>query len=122
MAIPVFRCLLLAGLLLSSSLVNAQPVSNHGTAVQNAAGPSPFQLQYFSVFTRYQSFREQPLSSWQETNDTVGKIGGWRIYARDAQQPVTGASADGANSDAEKKQPSGPIERSDQHSGHGRKP
>lgn len=122
MAIPVFRYLLLSGLLLSSSLAVAQPVSNHGTAVQNAAEPSPFQLPYFSVFTRYQSYREQPLSSWQETNDTVGKIGGWRFYTRDAQQPDTGASTVGTSSDAEKKQPSGPIERSDNHSGHWRKP
>lgn len=122
MAIPVFRYLLLSGLLFSSSLAGAQPVSSDGTAVKNAAEPSPFQLQYLSVFTRYQSFREQPLSSWQHTNDTAGKIGGWRFYARDAQQPVTGASADSANSDAEKKQPSGSIERSDNHSGHGRKP
>lgn len=122
MVISAFRCLLLSGLLLSSSPAVAQPVSNEGTAVQIAAEPSPIQLQYFSVFTRYRSFREQPLSSWKETNDTVGKIGGWRFYARDAQQPGTGASADGAESDAEKKQPSGPIERPDQHSGHGRKP
>jgi hypothetical protein len=122
MATSAFRYLLLSGLLLSSSLAAAQPVSNDGTAVQNAAESSPLQLQYFSVFTRYQSFREQPLRSWKETNDTVGKIGGWRFYTRDAQQPGTGASADGANSDAEKKQPPGPIKRSDQHSEHGRKP
>lgn len=122
MAISAFRYLLLSGLLLSSSLAVAQPGSNDGTTVKNAAEQPPFQLHYFSVFTRYQSFREQPLSSWEEANDTVGKIGGWRFYARDAQQPVTGASTDGANSDTENEQSSWPIEKSDQHSGHGRKP
>lgn len=122
MAIPVFRWLLLSGLLLSSSLADAQPVSTDGTAVPNTAEPAAFQLQYFSVFTHYQSFREQPLPSWQETNDIVGKIGGWRFYARDAIQPGTSPSADGARPDAEEKLPSGLNERSEQHSEHGRKP
>lgn len=26
------------------------------------------------------------LRSWKEANDTVGRIGGWRAYAREAQQ------------------------------------
>lgn len=121
MSIPAIRWLLMSGLL-GSALVNAQPGPGNSTVAPDAAASAPSQLQYHSVFTRYQSFREQPLSSWQETNDTVGKIGGWRFYARDAQQTDTGASADGAKSDSEKKQPSGVIERSDQHSGHGRKP
>jgi len=122
MTITAFQRLLLSGLLLSSSLAVAQPVSNDGTAAQSTTEPSAFQLQYFSVFTRYQSFREQPLLPWQEINDTVGKIGGWRFYVRDAQQPEKGTSADDAKSDAEGKHPSGPINRSDQHSEHGRKP
>jgi hypothetical protein len=122
MEVTVFRWLSLSGLLLSSSLAVAQPVSTDGAAVPNAAAPAAFQLQYFSVFTHYQSFREQPLNSWQETNDNVGKIGGWRFYARDAQLPDTGASADETRPGAKEKQPSGPIERSDQHPGHGRKP
>ncbi len=122
MAMHVFRWLLLSGLLLSSSLTIAQPVSTDCDAVPDEAAPAAFQLQYFSVFTHYQSFREQPLPSWQETNDNVGKIGGWRFYVRDAKQPETGASANGALPDAEEKQPSGLIERSEQHSEHGRKP
>lgn len=122
MAIPVFRCLLLSGLLLISSLAGAKTVSSDGTTAPDAAAPAAFQLQYLSVFTHYQSFREQPLLSWQETNDNAGKIGGWRFYARDAQQPDNGASAAGARPDSEEKQPSGPIENTEQHSGHGRKP
>jgi hypothetical protein len=106
MEVTVFRWLLLSGLLLSSSLAVAQPVSTNGTAVPNATEPAAFQLQYFSVFTHYQSFREQPLLSWQESNDNVGKIGGWRFYARDAKLPDTGASADGTRPGSKEKQPS----------------
>lgn len=122
MVITGFRCLLLSGLLLSSSLAGAQPVSSNGTADPNNSVPSISNFQYFSVFTHYQPFREQPLHSWQETNDNVGKIGGWRFYARDAQQPETGTSAAGAGPDSQEKQPSGPIVNPDHHSGHGRKP
>lgn len=122
MATLVVRWLLLSGLLFSSSLAGAQPASSDGTAAPDAAAPAAFQLQYLSVFTHYQPFRDQPLLSWQETNDNVGKIGGWRFYARDAQQPETGTSTNDARPDPNKMQPSGSIERSDQHSGHGRKP
>lgn len=122
MYFPVFRCLLLSGLLLSSSLAGAQPVSSDSKAAPDAAAPAAFQLQYLSVFTHYHPFREQPVLSWQETNDNAGKIGGWRFYARDAKQPETGASAAGTRPDSVEKMPSGPIENPDQHSGHGRKP
>lgn len=112
----VFRWLLLSGLLLSSSLAVAQTVSTDGTAVPNAAEPAGFQLQYFSVFTHYQFFRDQPLLSWQETNDNVGKIGGWRFYARDAMPPGTSTSADETGPDTEKKEPPGLNEKSGQGS------
>ena len=29
---------------------------------------------------------DKPLG-WREANDTVARIGGWRVYAREAQQP-----------------------------------
>jgi len=122
MVITVFRWLLLSGLLLNSSLAGTQPLSSDGTAPPVAAAPTALQLQYLSVFTHYQPFREQPLLSWQETNDNVGKIGGWRYYARDAQLPDTIDSATGTRPDSVEKQPSGPIKSTDQHSGHGRKP
>ena len=28
-------------------------------------------------------------TSWREANDTVTRIGGWRVYAREASQPAT---------------------------------
>lgn len=122
MEVTVFRWLSLSGLLLSSSLAGAQPVSTDGTIAPDAEVLSTSNFQYVSVFTHYQPFREQPLRSWQETNDNVGKIGGWRFYSRDAQQPDTGSSAAGTRPDSVEKKTSGPIESSDHHSGHGRKP
>ena len=31
--------------------------------------------------------------SWREANDNVARIGGWRVYARQAQQPDPGPAA-----------------------------
>ncbi|GAB4113977.1 MAG: hypothetical protein Fur0014_16690 [Rubrivivax sp.] len=34
---------------------------------------------------------------WREANETVNRIGGWRTYLRQAQQPEPPASAPGAH-------------------------
>jgi hypothetical protein len=47
-----------------------------------ASAPTP----YRSAFEGYQPFAEQKLVPWKEANDTVGKIGGWRAYAREANE------------------------------------
>jgi hypothetical protein len=44
-------------------------------------------LEYHSVLTQYQAYREQTLIPWVEANDTVARIGGWRVYAKEAQMP-----------------------------------
>ena len=45
---------------------------------------------YRSVFSQYRRFDEQPMSPWAEANETVGRIGGWRAYAREAQKAEEG--------------------------------
>ena len=44
-------------------------------------------LVYRSTFDAYRALREVTLVPWREANDRVGAIGGWRFYAREAQQP-----------------------------------
>lgn len=41
-----------------------------------------------SAFEAYRAFAPEPLLPWKETNDTVGKIGGWRAYAKEASGPL----------------------------------
>ncbi len=65
---------------------SSQPATS---AAKNAASaPSalryPSTLSYRSVFADYRAYSEQPVVSWVAANDTVGKIGGWRTYAREA--------------------------------------
>ncbi|MFC7421718.1 hypothetical protein ACFQNF_17795 [Iodobacter arcticus] len=49
--------------------------------------PRPIRMEYHSVLTQYQAYREQTLTPWVEANDTVARIGGWRVYAKEAQMP-----------------------------------
>ena len=43
-------------------------------------------LEYHSAFKGYQALREPKRAPWKEANDTVGRIGGWRVYAREVHQ------------------------------------
>jgi len=52
---------------------------------QNPAAPVPA-VTYRSAFDGYRAFAIEKVSPWRETNDSVGRIGGWRVYARESQQ------------------------------------
>ena len=43
-------------------------------------------LRYYSAFSRYKPYRDEKATPWREANDTVTQIGGWRAYAKEAQQ------------------------------------
>jgi hypothetical protein len=42
---------------------------------------------YRSALSGYQRYQDQPAGSWREANNTVNRVGGWRVYAREANQP-----------------------------------
>lgn len=50
------------------------------TAAVPAAKPAP----YKSAFEGHRRFDDQKVQGWREANDNVGRIGGWRAYAREA--------------------------------------
>ena len=54
-------------------------------AAQGSAMPAAPQSVYRSAFEGYRPFADEPVSAWRDTNDTVGRIGGWKAYAREAQ-------------------------------------
>ena len=72
-----------------------------------ASGHGPV---YRSVFDGYRAFTDQPVLSWRESNDLVGRIGGWKAYAREAQQ----SDAPPAKDSRPSADPAG------DHAGHGR--
>lgn len=79
--------LLATALFASLTAAQAQPTAK-------AARPDPLDpkasvttLRYESSFARYRLLGEEKPVSWRDANDTVTRIGGWRVYAREAQQP-----------------------------------
>lgn len=81
------------------------------TQAQQPASAEPTMLHEFKVTYRspigsYQGFTDPVLVAWKESNDLVGRIGGWRAYARE--------SRGGPNT-----KPSSESERDDPHAGHG---
>ena len=84
---------LLAASLLAALTAQAQPAAK-------AARPDPLDpkasapaLSYESSFSRYRLLGDEKPVSWRDANDTVTRIGGWRVYAREAQQPDAAPSA-----------------------------
>ena len=103
---------LLAASLLAALTAQAQPAAK-------TARPDPLDskaavpaLNYESSFFRYRSLSDEKPVSWREANDTVTRIGGWRVYAREAQQPDPAPAAPAAiPTDKAKPMPAG-------HGGH----
>ena len=44
-------------------------------------------ISYASPIADYQPYVDEKIVSWRAANDKVGQIGGWRAYAKEAQQP-----------------------------------
>lgn len=99
------------GLTVAMPMAFAQSGSAPATPDSKSAAPSSVTLGYRSAFADYRAYSEQRIVSWREANENVGKIGGWRVYAKEAAQ------ADGASAPAPP-----PQANPDQHGGHGGKP
>ena len=92
-------CARVAALLCAALTAAAQPLAD--TTAKAAADTAPLtarrdpldpkaivpKVSYNSAFTQYRSLGNDKPISWREANDTVTRIGGWRVYAREAQQP-----------------------------------
>lgn len=44
-------------------------------------------VSYTSPIADYKPFVDEKVTAWKAANDKVGQIGGWRTYAKEAQQP-----------------------------------
>ena len=61
------------------------------SAVSAATKAAP--LTYRSAFEGYKPYTDDKLLNWKEVNDTTGRIGGWRAYAKEAGQSDEAAPA-----------------------------
>ena len=73
---------------LSCVFVLAFAVSGARAAEEAGKSNLPSSLGYKSPLADYRKFVEQPVGSWREANDNVGRIGGWRAYASESQEGI----------------------------------
>ena len=78
---------LLAASLLATLTAQAQPAAKAARPDPLDAKASVPALSYESSFSQYRRLGDEKPVSWRDANDTVTRIGGWRVYAREAQQP-----------------------------------
>ena len=49
---------------------------------------------YRSAFEGYRPLTDQPVLRWRESNDVVGRIGGWQAYSREGQGGAPAGAAE----------------------------
>ena len=76
------RSLLPLSLALLATVATAQTVAPSQAGSTSATLPA--KVVYQSPISGYQPYADQPVQSWREANDRVGRIGGWRAYAKEA--------------------------------------
>ncbi|TRZ67435.1 MAG: hypothetical protein D4S02_05195 [Rhodocyclaceae bacterium] len=79
----------LSALSVQAQTVEAQANDQTGrpkTQPRNAMSDVPV-VVYQSALSGYRAFQDEKISSWQASNDNVARIGGWRVYAREAREP-----------------------------------
>lgn len=89
----------------STATVSAQPAPQVSPP-PSQAGQAPT-ANYRSTLEGYRPFTDEKILPWKQANDTVGKIGGWRAYAKEAHDAAaTGDQAPNSTSPA-----SGPAKK-----------
>ncbi|WP_394778733.1 hypothetical protein [Undibacterium sp.] len=77
-------CSLLALSAIAQPALAAEPAKQPDPLDPRAAVPA---LQYRSTLQSFRPFADQEVGDWKAQNETTGKIGGWRAYARQAREP-----------------------------------
>ncbi len=67
-----------------TGVAHAQTPAPPATTTQ--AAPAAFR----SALEGYQPYTDEKIDPWKEANDKVGRIGGWREYAKQAAQAAPG--------------------------------
>lgn len=78
--------------LASQALAQAPAQVRPGANPADAAAPVPAVVPP-SSFAGYRPHSEAKVAPWREVNDEVGRIGGWKAYAREAYEAAQAAAA-----------------------------
>lgn len=87
-ALPILSC---AVFLTAQALAQPTPVVPRQDPLDPKADVPV--LGHESAIAKYRRLRDEKTVSWRDANDAVARIGGWRAYAREAQQADPPASA-----------------------------
>lgn len=82
------------GVLIAAGLVCGASLAADAPPAVGTARPDPLDARasvppvtHVSPFQHYRGHRDVQVGSWKDANDTVTRIGGWRVYAREATVP-----------------------------------
>ena len=89
---PACAAVWLAALSTAAFTAHAQPAAPANRPDPLDPKASIPTLTYQSSLSLYRRLDDDKPISWREANDTVARIGGWRVYAREAQQPDPAAA------------------------------
>jgi hypothetical protein len=105
------------------SLATSSAVIAQSTPMQNTRT-----LSFKSTLSQYKPYTDEKTVDWKAANDDVGKIGGWRTYLKQANEPD---KVEPDNSKSETPKPNAPstlppsskppARATDPHAGHGSK-
>lgn len=73
----------------ANAQVQTRPAASDPLDAQAAVPPA----RHVSAMSAYRTLAETPVGSWKDANERVNRIGGWRVYAREAAQPAPTAPA-----------------------------
>ena len=100
-----------AALLSPAEFVHAAPDPTDAQAI----APN---VPYRSPFHDYRPLGDDKLLPWKASNDEVAKIGGWRVYAKEAREPQAVSPAPAPTKTAPEA-PKAPTPPTPAHAGHG---
>lgn len=77
--------------LMLAGATHAQPGTTAPSPASQSVSPTSTPTSTKSVahppaFEGYKPYADVPVGNWKAANDTVAQIGGWRAYAKQAQQ------------------------------------
>jgi hypothetical protein len=100
----------------AQTLPTTKPIESITNSPPKIVPPkAPISLGFKSTFDQYKSYGEEKPGGWRAANDEVGRIGGWRAYLKEANEPDSRPRHDPAPSPNPSPSPS-----TDPHAAHRR--
>jgi hypothetical protein len=91
----------------ASALHKAEKGAEEDAAADSELAPPGIMPEYSSPLPGFRKFRDADGADWKGANDTVGEIGGWRTYAREAFESQANEPEGNEEDDSGKKEESG---------------